>query len=206
MGDLTKLTLAALLLCVLILIAARRIRGYQRGRMLRLELQEIGEMAVEAMACTQVHSIREARTLFGKAIPLMQSRCIFTYDVTVKAGFDFDKTDVRISDTRRTVTVTIPPIRILSADVIPESLVILDEHHSPFARVTLDQVNDALTRIREEAVAQALKSGILPHARISAQARLETFLARFCDTDRYRILFRFADQPGPVLPGGEQAA
>lgn len=206
MADLMRAAVLLLVLAVLGWLAVRRLRIYRRGRLIRLEMQEIGEMAVEAMVLTQVHSIHEARTLFGKAIPLMQSRCIFTYDVTVKAGFDFDRTEVRISERTRTVHVTIPPIRILSADVMPDSLVILDEHHSPFAKVTLEQINQAIARIRQEAVAQAERSSIIPHARLSAQARLETFLARFCDPERYRIVFRFADQPVQPLHGDRQAA
>ncbi len=186
------------------LYISRRQGVLHRNRMLRSGLMDIGELAVETMRCTQAHSVQKARTLFGVAIPLTKAHYIFTYDVVVRAGFDFDKIDAQVNERSRTITLRFPPARILMATVEPDSLTILDERHSLFTRVPMESINEALGQMRDEAVARAVEEDIFRRAETSAQGRMQMFLGQFESLKGYRQLYVFSSgvrgevQPEPA--------
>ncbi len=196
-GVLVLALLAAMAVCCI----NRRRRILHRNRMLRSGLVDIGELAVETLRCTQAHSVQKARTLFGMAIPLTRAQYIFTYDVVVRVGFDFDQIDVQVNERRRTITLRFPPARVLSAAVEPDSLTILDERRSLFTRVPMESINEALGQMRDEAVARAMEEDIFRRAEASAQGRMQMFLGQFESLKGYRQLYVFSSgTQGEVLP------
>lgn len=55
----------------------------------KIGFEDIGEMATQAVRSTEISTIEGSRDLFGVEIPFTQSKYIFSYDVEIKAGFDF---------------------------------------------------------------------------------------------------------------------
>ena len=58
-----------------------------------LGFEDIGELATQAAYLTIVEDIDASRELFGVKIPFTQTEIIYSYDVAVKAGLDFDQVE-----------------------------------------------------------------------------------------------------------------
>ena len=59
------------------------------GKTTRLGFEDIGQLATQAAYCTEVKVAEKSAELWGLTIPFTQSKYIYSYDVEVKAGFDF---------------------------------------------------------------------------------------------------------------------
>lgn len=65
--------------------------GSHSSKTTRLGFEDIGEMATQAAYTTQVNVTEGSRVLWGVTIPFTQSKYIYSYDVTIKAGIDFGR-------------------------------------------------------------------------------------------------------------------
>ena len=63
-----------------------------------LGFEDIGELATQAAYLTIVEDIDASRELFGVKIPFTQTEIIYSYDVAVKAGLDFDQVEWEVND------------------------------------------------------------------------------------------------------------
>ena len=71
------------------------------GKTTRLGFEDIGQLATQAAYCTEVKVAEKSAELWGLTIPFTQSKYIYSYDVEVKAGFDFGATPGAWTGTRR---------------------------------------------------------------------------------------------------------
>ena len=78
----------------------------------KLGFEDIGELATQEAHCTEVNVTDRAKKLFGVKVPFTQSKYIYSYDVVVKAGIDFNKIKWSVND--KTITVEMPEAKILS--------------------------------------------------------------------------------------------
>ena len=76
-----------------------------------LGFEDIGELATQAAYLTIVEDIDASRELFGVKIPFTQTEIIYSYDVAVKAGLDFDQVEWEVNDEAKEIQVTMPEIR-----------------------------------------------------------------------------------------------
>lgn len=191
------IALTVLVAGVLLWKFALRRKVEHRNKLLAIGLQDIGELAVEEVRCTVAHAIKEARRFFGKAIPLTKSRLIFTYDATVKVGYDFADVKVKVDDAARVITLKVPRARILSTEIHTDSMNLLDEHYSVFRKIGMQDVNASLDAIRTEAQQKAVEGGCFERAAVSCQHQLQTFIGQFHELSQYRLVFQFRDGVAP---------
>lgn len=59
----------------------------------KIGFEDIGELATQVAYSTEVNVTDASRKLFGMTIPFTQSKYIYSYDVIVKAGFDFTQVE-----------------------------------------------------------------------------------------------------------------
>ena len=93
-----------------------------------LGFEDIGELATQAAYLTIVEDIDASRELFGVKIPFTQTEIIYSYDVAVKAGLDFDQVEWEVNDEAKEIQVTMPEIRVLSSEVDLESFKLYHEN------------------------------------------------------------------------------
>ena len=55
----------------------------------KIGFENIGELATQTAYSTQLGVIDDSRELYGVTIPFTNSKYIYSYDVIIKAGFDF---------------------------------------------------------------------------------------------------------------------
>ena len=149
--------------------------------------EDIGELATQTAYCTEVNVTDASRELFGMKIPFTQSKYIYSYDIEIKAGFDFTQIEWDVNGT--TIEVKLPEAKILSSEVDQDSLKVYHEDESIFRQISLEENNEAVAKLRETAENDAIENGLLDNARENAETILTSFFAGVYDMDEYKIVF-----------------
>ena len=74
----------------------------------KLGFEDIGEMATQSAYCTEISMTEADREFFGISIPFTQSKYIYSYDVEIKAGYDFGKIQWSVDEETKTIEVKLP--------------------------------------------------------------------------------------------------
>lgn len=156
----------------------------------KLGFEDIGEFATQSAYCTEISSTTNARKLFGHNLPFTQSNIVFSYDVVIKAGYDFSAITWDVKDT--TITVKLPEVKVLSCEVKEDSFKKYVEDESIFTPFTLDDNNNAMKALKETAQTDAIANGLYENARSNAETMLTTFFSSAYDMDQYTIEFQDA--------------
>ena len=156
----------------------------------KLGFEDIGEFAAQSAYCTEVSATANARKLFGHNLPFTQSNIVFSYDVVIKAGYDFSAITWDVHDT--TITVKLPEVKVLSCEVKEDSFKKYVEDESIFTPFTLDDNNNAMKALKETAQTDAIANGLYENARSNAETMLTTFFSSAYDMDQYTIEFQDA--------------
>ena len=156
----------------------------------KLGFEGIGEFATQSAYCTEVSATANARKLFGHNLPFTQSNIVFSYDVVIKAGYDFSAITWDVHDT--TITVKLPEVKVLSCEVKEDSFKKYVEDESIFTPFTLDDNNNAMKALKETAQTDAIANGLYENARSNAETMLTTFFSSAYDMDQYTIEFQDA--------------
>lgn len=156
----------------------------------KLGFEDIGEFATQSAYCTEVSATANARKLFGHNLPFTQSNIVFSYDVVIKAGYDFSAITWDVHDT--TITVKLPEVKVLSCEVKEDSFKKYVEDESIFTPFSLDDNNNAMKALKETAQTDAIANGLYENARSNAETMLTTFFSSAYDMDQYTIEFQDA--------------
>lgn len=153
----------------------------------KLGFEDIGELATQECRTTQVNSTTAARELFGVQIPFTQSRYIYSYDVVLKAGYDFSAVTWEVTDTA--ITVHLPEARVLSCELDLDSFQVYYENESVFRHITMEENNQAMADLKTNAQNDAIANGLLNNARDNAETILTAFFAQAYDLSEYTLTF-----------------
>ena len=134
--------------------------GSHSSKTTRLGFEDIGEMATQAAYTTQVNVTEGSRVLWGVTIPFTQSKYIYSYDVTIKAGIDFGGIDWDLDEEQKTIRVTMPETRVLSSEINLDSFKVYHESESIFHHITLEENNAALQELQHNAEETAIANGL----------------------------------------------
>lgn len=190
---LAKLLVPKLILAVIVvaLLAAGwlSMKNYyeNQNKTTKLGFEDIGEFATQECRSTQVSSTTAAREVFGVQIPFTQSRYIYSYDVVTKAGYDFSAITWDVQDTA--ITVHMPEPQVLSCELDLDSFQVYYENESAFRHITMEENNQALTSLKQQAEDDAIANGLLDNARDNAEVLLTAFFAQAYDLDEYTLTF-----------------
>ena len=187
--SIVKAKLIALIAVIVIALGAGLYFGKSlssESRITKLGFEDMGELATQAAYCTMVEA---ARDLFGVEIPFTQSRLIYSYDVIVRAGLDFEQIEWSVDDPNKVIEVKLPEIKVLNSELDTESFKLYLEDESIFRRISMEENNDSMIEMEENACRQAVGNGLLDEARANAEAILRSFFAGVYDLEKYEIVF-----------------
>ena len=156
---------------------------------IKLGFEDIGELATQAAYTTIVEDTDVSRELFGVSIPFTQSKLIYSYDVVVKAGLDFDQVKWTVSENK--IKVEMPEIRILSSEIQFDSFQTYCENESIFRPVKIDENNQAIQEMVKKAETTAVENGLLENARENAEMMIKGFIYQNFDSQEYQISFTY---------------
>lgn len=154
----------------------------------KIGFEDIGELATQSAYCTEVNVTDASRKLFGVDIPFTQSKYIYSYDIVIKAGFDFEEIEWDVDGT--TIEVKLPEAQILSSDIDMDSFKLYHEDESIFRQITMTENNNAVKKMKENAEKDAIANGLLDNARSNAETILTGFFENEYDLKKYEIVFK----------------
>lgn len=186
---LSKQILIVLAIVAVILIAwfGTKKNVFMDNKTTKLGFENIGELATQEAYCTEVNVTDESKKLFGMDIPFTQSKYIYSYDVSVKAGIDFDMIDWSIKD--NIITIKVPKAKILSCELNMDSFKVYHEQESIFTKITLKDDNEAMNKLKDNAKKDAEANGLLENAEKNAKTIIKGFVEKAYDSDKYEIKF-----------------
>lgn len=158
----------------------------------KLGFEDIGELATQEANCTEVNVTEDVRKLFGIDIPFTQSKYIYSYNVIVKAGYDFG--EIRYEVKKDSIKVKLPEVRILSSQVDEDSFRVYHEKESIFNQIRLEENNAAFAKLKEQAEKDAVANGLYENARSNAKTILKGNFAQAYDLDDYKITFEGGEE------------
>lgn len=190
--SIVKAKLIALIAVIVIALGAGLYFGKSlssESRITKLGFKDMGELATQTAYCTMVEDTEAARDLFGVEIPFTQSRLIYSYDVIVRAGLDFEQIEWSVDEPNKVIEVKLPEIKVLNSELDTESFKLYLEDESIFRRISMEENNDSMIEMEENARRQAVGNGLLGEARANAEAILRSFFAGVYDLEKYEIVF-----------------
>ena len=183
-----------ILLCAVLVYTRKEAKSnyVSDEKITEIGFENIGELATQSVTTTTVRVETKDLKLFNVSIPLTQSKYIYTYNTTIKAGINFSDVKWQLGDTDDTshnIYVDIPEVKPLSADIDLDSFKVLHEENNIFSPITLTEHNDSLIQLRENALSDAINSGLYDRALDNAKTILTSFISQVYPSNEYSIIF-----------------
>lgn len=183
-----------ILLCAVLVYTRKEAKSnyVSDEKITEIGFENIGELATQSVTTTTVRVETKDLKLFNVSIPLTQSKYIYTYNTTIKAGINFSDVKWQLGDTDDTshnIYVGIPEVKTLSADIDLDSFKVLHEENNIFSPITLTEHNDSLIQLRENALSDAINSGLYDRALDNAKTILTSFISQVYPSNEYSIIF-----------------
>ena len=183
-----------ILLCAVLVYTRKEAKSnyVSDEKITEIGFENIGELATQSVTTTTVRVETKDLKLFNVSIPLTQSKYIYTYNTTIKAGINFSDVKWQLGDTDDTshnIYVDIPEVKTLSADIDLDSFKVLHEENNIFSPITLTEHNDSLIQLRENALSDAINSGLYDRALDNAKTILTSFISQLYPSNEYSIIF-----------------
>lgn len=183
-----------ILLCAVLVYTRKEAKSnyVSDEKITEIGFENIGELATQSVTTTTVRVETKDLKLFNVSIPLTQSKYIYTYNTTIKAGINFSDVKWQLGDTDDTshnIYVDIPKVKTLSADIDLDSFKVLHEENNIFSPITLTEHNDSLIQLRENALSDAINSGLYDRALDNAKTILTSFISQVYPSNEYNIIF-----------------
>ncbi len=183
-----------ILLCAVLVYTRKEAKSnyVSDEKITEIGFENIDELATQSVTTTTVRVETKDLKLFNVSIPLTQSKYIYTYNTTIKAGINFSDVKWQLGDTDDTshnIYVDIPEVKTLSADIDLDSFKVLHEENNIFSPITLTEHNDSLIQLRENALSDAINSGLYDRALDNAKTILTSFISQVYPSNEYNIIF-----------------
>ena len=183
-----------ILLCAVLVYTRKEAKSnyVSDEKITEIGFENIGELATQSVTTTTVRVETKDLKLFNVSIPLTQSKYIYTYNTTIKAGINFSDVKWQLGDTDDTshnIYVDIPEVKTLSADIDLDSFKVLHEENNIFSPITLTEHNDSLIQLRENALSDEINSGLYDRALDNAKTILTSFISQVYPSNEYNIIF-----------------
>lgn len=114
--------------------------------------------------------------LWGWTIPFSDTSMLVTYDGEIKAGIDFSEIKVDVDESTRTITVALPPSKVLNNDIPQETIQVLEVRNNLFNEITFDDYNAFIAAGKPVMEEKAISMGLLTDADREAKAVIRAFL------------------------------
>ncbi len=137
-------------------------------------LREIDELATTEYTITKVVKATDNKTWFKPG----ERKILITTEATVKAGIDMKGiTEKDISRSGKTITIHLPPPRILSVNIPPEKIKVAFEKVSMFRDpFTSKERNDLMIQAENQIRNSGTELGIIDQAKINTRLLLSRVL------------------------------
>ena len=155
----------------------------------KIGFEDIGELDTQVAYCTVVDVIDDPREIFGVEVPFTESKYIYSYDVVVKAGLDFE--DIKWDAPGDKIEVKMPEVHVTDSYIDEKSGRIYHEEESIFSPITLEEQMLARTELVETGVNDAIANGLYDKAKENAEKILTSFFKQHDEYKDKEIVFEW---------------
>lgn len=190
---------ALVLVCIVAIASTALFIAYKNGTKVNETIQEtvvnyqdIEEITFQEATVPEIGVIHKPMEL-GKLEfdnPLTISDCIFTYNITVKAGYDLENIkDDGGNESTQTITVTLPKASIFDSYLDEKSYVQYWEGEKITANVGLDDIHKEKKRMLKEAKQDAIKGGLYEKTAEHAKVVITDYIHSLKGYENYNVVF-----------------
>lgn len=190
---------ALVLVCIMAVVFGVWFGGYFKGTKENETIQEtvvnyqdIEEITFQEATVPEIGVIHKPMEL-GKLEfdnPLTTSDCIFTYNITVKAGYDLkDIKDDGGNELTQTITVTLPKATVYEPYVDEDSFTKYWDDEKITANVGLDDIHDKKLEMIEHAKEAAIKGGLYEKTAEHAKVVITDYIHSLEGYENYNVVF-----------------
>lgn len=138
------------------------------------QLTDIRELATVTYAYTNMGQFENSNDFYGMKIPFTKKSFLLTYDGVIKAGVDLGSAEVKVKGNK--VTITLPETKILSHQILKDSVEVFDEKDSIFNPFTIQDFT-SFQKDQEQAMERkAQERGLLEEAQKRAVSSIRQML------------------------------
>lgn len=160
------------------------------GDLLGERLGEVQELVSVEYYYTNMGRFENQLDFYGWKVPFTTKSFIISYDGVIKAGVDLSQAQVTVSETMRTVTVTLPASAVISHEIPEGSIQVFDESRNLFNPITIDDYV-GFTRDQKTLMEQrAIDNGLLTAASEKARAAVKSLLCLMPGMEAYALTVR----------------
>lgn len=188
----------------LLLICAVLAAGFSMGRrlgaqekepvitreLLSQQLYTIQELAVVEYYYTNMGKFENQIDFYGWEVPFATKRFILSYNGTIKAGVDLEKTEIRVDDASHTVAVLLPEGRVLSHEILEDSIEVFDETKNIFNHITIEDYTGFTREQKQVIEKKAIEEGLLATASEKARKAVESLFSLLPGMDGYELIVK----------------
>lgn len=190
---------ALALVCIVAVVFGVWFGGYSKGTKVNETIQEtvvnyqdIEEITFQEATVPEVGVIHKPMEL-GKLkfdTSLTTSDCIFTYNITVKAGYDLkDIKDDGGNELTQTITVTLPKDTVYEPYVDEDSFTKYWDEEKITANIGVDDIHDKKLEMIEHARKAAIKGGLYEKTAEHAKVVITDYIHSLEGYENYNVVF-----------------
>lgn len=190
---------ALVLVCIVAVVFGALFVAYKKGTKVNETIQEtvgnyqdIEEITFQEATVPEIGVIHKPMEL-GKLkvdTSLTTSDCIFTYNITVKAGYDLkDIKDDGGNESTQTITVTLPKATVYEPYVDEDSFTKYWDDEKITANVGLDDIHDKKLEMIEHAKEAAIKGGLYEKTAEHAKVVITDYIHSLKGYENYNVVF-----------------
>lgn len=190
---------ALVLVCIVAVACGALFAAYKKGTKVNETIQEtvvnyqdIEEITFQEATVSEIGVIHKPMEL-GKLEfdnPLTTSDCIFTYNITVKAGYDLkDIKDDGGNELTQTITVTLPKATVYEPYVDEDSFTKYWDDEKITANVGLDDIHAKKLEMIEHAKEAAIKGGLYEKTAEHAKVVITDYIHSLKGYENHNVVF-----------------
>ena len=190
---------ALVLVCIVAIASTALFIAYKNGTKVNETIQEtvvnyqdIEEITFQEATVPEIGVIHKPMEL-GKLEfdnPLTTSDCIFTYNITVKAGYDLkDIKDDGGNELTQTITVSLPKTIVYEPYVDEDSFTKYWDDEKITANVGLDDIHAKKLEMIEHAKEAAIKGGLYEKTAEHAKVVIADYIHSLKGYENYNVVF-----------------
>ena len=158
------------------------------SEVIELSFEDIGELATEEYYMTIVQETENAKQIFG--LNWAKNKLIYSYDVTVKAGINFEEIKAETDMVGKTITLIVPEAEILDVTLDNNSFKVYLEKNNAVNPIRAEDVNTSQINVKESAEQTAVERGILEKAAENAEMLLLNFVRNTSNLKDYTVVIK----------------
>ena len=161
----------------------------------KLGFENVGQLVTQTAYLTVVKDNKKNIDFFNLfKIPFTETRKIFSYDIEVDAGVDFNKIKYDVDNDNKQIKIKTPHAKIYKAKINTDSFRAYLDSDSIFTKINMSEHNDSLKKMEEQAVKDAAANNMLRLADENAKNIIRGLVNSNEEFKEYNVLFEYIEE------------